>query len=132
MKVVEVAFEMFHPFNSKDPSNRISVNLKCQLNEEMQHHGLGYLSYEEDINFRFDGPCIMENGKLIEALLFLSIHRTIYFIFDNDGKPYISTNYKKNENKFLGLERLVQYSGEVRDGKAHGQGKTFFSHEEWF
>jgi hypothetical protein len=92
----------------------------------MKYDGFGYLSYEE--NFRFDGPCIMENGKIIEALLFLSDYRTMYFIFDKDGRPNFSTNYKKNEKKNnFGVERLVQYSGEVRDGFAHGQGKTFFS-----
>jgi hypothetical protein len=129
MRVVEESFEMFHPFNSEVPSKLISVNIKCQKNEEMQYHGFGYLSYEGDKILRFDGPCIMENGKIIEALLFLSAFRTMYFIFDKDGKPYFSTNYKKNENKIFSVERLVQYSGEVRDGFAHGQGKTFFSSE---
>ena len=84
---------MFHPFNSNNPSKLISVSIKCQQNDEMQHHGFGYLSYEEDFKFHFDGPCIMEKGNIIEALLFLSDFRTIYFIFDKDGKPYISTNY---------------------------------------
>jgi hypothetical protein len=53
---------MFHPFNSNNPSKLISVSIKCQQNDEMQHHGFGYLSYEEDFKFRFDGPCIMEKG----------------------------------------------------------------------
>ena len=127
MKVVEKSFKMFHPSNCEDPSKEIEVDIKCQQNEEAQYHGLGYLSYEGDN--RFEGPCIMENGKIIEALLFVSDFRTIYFIFDKDGKPYFSTNYKKNEIKMLNVERLVQYSGEVRDGFAHGQGKTFFSSE---
>ena len=121
MTVVERTFPMFHPFNCENPSTEIEVSIKCQWNEELQqYHGFGYLSYEGDKILRFDGPCIMENGKIIEALLFLSAYRTMYFIFDKDGKPYFSTNYKKNENKIFGVERLVQYSGEVRDGFAHG------------
>ena len=132
MKVVEEALEMFHPFNSEDPLMQISVNLKCQKNDEMKHHGLGYLGYESNNNLRFDGPCIMENGKLIEALLFVNEYRTIHFLFDKDHRPYISTNYNRAQNSFFEVERLVRYSGEVRDGKAHGLGKTFFSPEGWF
>lgn len=120
MKVVEEPLEMTHPFNSEDPTMKISVNLKCQKNDEMQHHGLGYLSYESKNNLPFDGPCIMENGKIIEALLFVNEFRTFHFLFDQDRRPYISTNYNRAQNKFLEVERLVRYSGEVRDGKAHG------------
>ena len=87
---------MFHPLKAWDTNSMIKVKYQGQTNEQSQPDGIGTLIYNKADNQPFDGPCIMQDGKLVEALLFVSNNRSVFFVFDQDGKPYFTTAYIKN------------------------------------